>query len=68
MQDKSEAHRLLASSYALSGQLVEAKRHAAEILRIHPTFTIDSWSRVPPDKDEERLQLFLNGLRKAGLT
>jgi len=68
MQDKSEAHRLLASSYALSGQLVEAKKHAAEILRIHPTFTIDSWSRVPPDKDEERLQLFLDGLRKAGLT
>ena len=67
MQNKYDAHRLLASSYALSGQIDEAKRHAAEILRIHPTFTIDSWSRVPPDKDEKKLKLFLEGLRMAGL-
>ena len=67
MQNKSEAHRLLTSSYALLGQIDEAKKHAAEILRAHPTFSIDSWARVPPDKDEEKLRLFLEGLRKAGL-
>jgi tetratricopeptide (TPR) repeat protein len=67
MQDKSEAHRLLASSYALAGQVDEARKHATEIMRLHPNFTIDSWARVPPDKDAERLRLFLEGLRKAGL-
>ena len=67
MQNKSEGHRLLASSYALLGRLDEAKEHANEILRIHPTFTIDNWAKVPPDKDGERLKIFLEGLRLAGL-
>ncbi len=67
MQNKAEAHRLLASSHALLGQLSEAQHHAAEVLKVHPTFSVDHWSTVPPDKDQEKLRLFVEGLRKSGL-
>lgn len=67
MQDKSEAHRLLASSHAHLGQLDEARHHAAEVLRVHPTFSVDHWATIPPDKDPEKLQIFIEGLRIAGL-
>lgn len=67
MQNKSDALRLLTSSYALSGQVEEARKYAAEILRVHPDFSLENWARVPPDKDEEKLKLFLEGLRIAGL-
>ncbi|MGH1481933.1 MAG: tetratricopeptide repeat protein [Geminicoccales bacterium] len=67
MQNKAEAHRLLASSYALIGQVKEAELHAAEVLKVHPTFSVDHWATVPPDKDKEKLKIFIEGLRKSGL-
>jgi adenylate cyclase len=49
------------------GRLEEARAEAAEVLRINPAFTIESWKhqvffRAP--KDAEHL---IDGLRKAGL-
>jgi adenylate cyclase len=60
-------HILLASAYAQSGQLEEASAEAAEVLRINPGFTIESWKRLVVFKDPKDTEHGLDGLRKAGL-
>jgi adenylate cyclase len=67
MRDQSEAHRLLASSYAHLGRIEEAQDHAKQLLRIHPNFSIAHWRNVPPNKNPEELDVFIDGLHKAGL-
>jgi len=61
-------HLGLACAYAQSGQLEEAKAEAAEVLRINPGFTIESYKRLlvvhKYPKDAEHI---LDGLRKSGL-
>jgi adenylate cyclase len=61
-------HLMLASAYAQSGQFEEARAEAAEVLRINPGFTIESWKPILlPYKNPEDLQHRIDGLRKAGL-
>jgi adenylate cyclase len=67
MRDRSEGHRLLAASHALLGNRSEAARHARAVLEVHPNFTIEQWRRVPPHKFPEDLDVFVEGLRLAGL-
>jgi adenylate cyclase len=67
MRDPSESHRLLASSYAHLGHMTEARHHAEQVMTVHPDFSIEHWSKVPPYKDPGELDLFIEGLRKAGL-
>jgi len=67
MRDQSEGHRLMASSYALLGRTDEARRHAAALMEAHPNFTIEQWRKVPPNKYPEDLEVFVEGLRRAGL-
>jgi adenylate cyclase len=57
----------LAPAYAQSGHPEEAKAEAAEVLRINPGFTIESWKRVAVYKDPKDAEHRLDGLRKAGL-
>ena len=57
----------LASAYAQSGQVEEAGKEAAEVLRINPGFTIESWKRLAVYKDPKDAEHILDGLRKAGL-
>jgi TolB-like protein/Flp pilus assembly protein TadD len=68
MSDRSEAHRLLASSYAHLGDLKKARHHAKELMAVHPNFSITHWRNVPPDQDQEPLERLIEGMRKAGLT
>ena len=67
MSDRSEAHRLLASSYAHLGNMEEARRHAAQLMAVHPNFSISHWRTVLPDWDQEPLERLIDGMRKAGL-
>jgi adenylate cyclase len=60
-------HLWLASACAQSGQLEEAGKEAAEVLRINPGFTIESWKRLAFYKDPKDAEHLINGLRKAGL-
>jgi adenylate cyclase len=60
-------HTMLASAYAQSGQLEEARKAAAEVLRINPGFTIDGYKRLMVYKDPKDAEHRLDGLRKAGL-
>jgi tetratricopeptide (TPR) repeat protein len=67
MRDLSEAHRLLAASCAHLGRMEEACHHAAQLMKVHPNFSIDHWLTVPPFKDPEPLERLIDGMRKAGL-
>ena len=67
MRDKSEAHRLLASSFAHLGQLDDARKHARLLMEKHPNFSIEKWRTVPPNKFPEDNEIFVEGLRIAGL-
>jgi adenylate cyclase len=61
-------HLWLAAAYAQAGQLEEARREAAEVLRINPGFTIESWKPIRLlYKDPMDVEHRTDGLRKAGL-
>jgi adenylate cyclase len=68
MRDTSEAHRLLAASYALMGDAARARHHAREVLRVHPRFSLEHWQGVPPNRNPEDNERFIEGLRLAGLS
>jgi adenylate cyclase len=60
-------HTLLISAYAQTGQLEEARKEAAEVLRINPWFTIEGYKRLLVFKDPKDLEHHIGGLSKAGL-
>jgi adenylate cyclase len=60
-------HLLLGSAYAQLGQLDEARKETAEVLRINPGFTIERFKRLAVFKNPQDLEHELDGLRKAGL-
>jgi adenylate cyclase len=57
----------LAATYSLSGREEEACAEAAEVLRINPKFSVDSYTKTAPYKDQSETDKFINALRKAGL-
>ena len=61
------AHVLLTSTYSLMGREKEARAEAAEVLRIHPKFSLDKFAPTITYKDQARTDLILDALRKAGL-
>jgi adenylate cyclase len=58
---------MLASGYAHLGRMEEARHHAAQVMKVHPNFSIDHWREVPPFKDQQPLELLIDGMRQAGL-
>jgi adenylate cyclase len=60
-------HLWLAAAYAQLGQLEEARKEAAEVLRINPGFTIEGWKRLAVFKHQKDVDHHIDGLRKAGL-
>jgi tetratricopeptide (TPR) repeat protein len=67
MRDKYDAYRLLTASHALLGQLKEARHFAEQVLVLQPEFTLEHWRNVPPDRNPEPRERYLEGLSKAGL-
>jgi adenylate cyclase len=68
LPNQQSPHLMLAAAYAQSGQLEEARKEAAEVLRINPGFTIESYKRLlVVHKDPKDAEHRLDGLRKAGL-
>jgi TolB-like protein len=65
--DNLVAHAFLAAAYSLHGREEEARMEAAEVMRINPKFTIDSWAKTIPYKNEADRELTIGALRKAGL-
>jgi adenylate cyclase len=60
-------HRTLAVAYFHLGKLDDARREVEALLKIDPQMSIEGVRLGLPFKHERDLELFLDGLRKAGL-
>ena len=60
-------HLGLASDYSALGREEVARRHAEEVLKLDPAFSLGQYEERNPFKDKARVQLTLDNLRKAGL-
>ncbi len=58
------SYRCLASAFAHLGRETEAREAAAGLLELEPDFRISEWAARP---GVSRHQLYIAGLRKAGL-
>ncbi|WP_300031884.1 tetratricopeptide repeat protein [uncultured Roseobacter sp.] len=67
MQNPTEGRRILAASYGHLGRLDEARAQARLVREAHPNFSVDRWAAVQPDKFEDDVQHFLDGMKRAGL-
>ncbi len=65
--DNLFAHLGLAGTYSLMGREEEAHAEAAEVLKINPKFSLDSFAKILPYKDQSVIDDYINVLRKAGL-
>ncbi len=65
--DDLMTHLWLASTYALMGREKEARAEAAEVLRIDPTFSLESYARRIPYKDQKAIDDSVSAWRNAGL-
>ncbi len=61
------AHCDLVAIYTAMGREKEARAEAAEVLRINPKFSVDSWAKNSPYKDQSFTDNAVNLWRKAGL-
>ena len=61
------SHLNLALCYIKLEQEADAHAEAAEVLRINPKFSAESYAKHIPLKDEASKKLFIDGMRKAGL-
>ncbi len=60
-------HIVLAAALAQSGRLDQANRHARDIMRLHPSFSLRGLAERLPFKNASDLDHRLIGLRRAGL-
>ena len=60
-------HLWLASTYAQTGEMKQARAEAAEVLRIDPNWSIRKFEPLGPFKRPEDAMHFFDGMRKAGL-
>lgn len=60
-------HAYVAGCHAELGRMEEARKHTALALDARPDFSVTTWGKRLPYKNEADLQRFLDSLRKAGL-
>ncbi len=65
--DNILSHISLAATYVMMGREREARAEALEVLRINPKFSLDSWAKTLPFKDQSEADKYIDALRKAGL-
>ena len=65
--DSFFAHASLTATYSMMGREQEARAEAAEVLRLNPKFSLDSYAKRLTFKDQSVIDNFINALRKAGL-
>jgi adenylate cyclase len=65
--DNFFAHMGLTATYSMMGREQEARAEAAEVLRISPKFSVDSYAKRLTMKDQSAADKFMDALRKAGL-
>jgi adenylate cyclase len=57
----------LAHTYATLGRMEEARAAAAEVLRLHPKFSLENYAKTMPLKDPSAVDFIIGGLHRAGL-
>ena len=65
--DQLTPYLTLAASYSSLNRTEEARKAVEEILRIHPNFSLEYYANIVPFKNQEKLDKYINALRKAGL-
>jgi tetratricopeptide (TPR) repeat protein len=65
--DEFLPHLGLAITYIIMGRDKEARAEAAEVLRINPNSSVDSWAKTFEYKDQSQKDKTVNAARKAGL-
>jgi adenylate cyclase len=65
--DNFFAHLGLTSTYSMMGREQEARAEAAEVLRINPKFSVESFAKRLTFKDQSVADKYIDGLRRAGL-
>jgi adenylate cyclase len=65
--DYLPAHAYLAASYSELGQDEEARIEAAEVKRLSPQVSIETWKQRLPYKDQAILERLVASLRRVGL-
>ena len=66
-RDSLNSHVIRAAIFGSCGREEDARKEAAEILRINPKFTLESYSRILPYKYQTNRDLTRQGMRRAGL-
>jgi adenylate cyclase len=66
--DTDISRALLAAGYGHLGRGDEARREWQELLRINPNYSVEHRRKVLPYKTPADFELFVDGLRKVGLT
>jgi len=61
------AHLALAGTYSLLGRDEEAHAEAAEVISINPKFSLESFAKTLPFKNQAQIDRYIEALRKAGL-
>jgi adenylate cyclase len=65
--DMLMSHLVLTASYSEAGMLTKAAAAAKEVIKIHPDFSLESYSAVLPYKQKKDIDRYIGALRKAGL-
>ena len=66
--DSILTHVFLAATYSMMGREKEARAETAEVLRVNPKFSVDSWARARSFyRDQSLIHNVTAALRKAGL-
>jgi adenylate cyclase len=58
---------LLAASYGHLGRGDEARHEWQELIRVNPNYSVEHRRKVLPYKNPADFELFVDGLRKAGV-
>jgi adenylate cyclase len=61
------AHNFLAATYAMQGNMSKARLHAAELLKIDPSYSLEYNRAISFFKNPEHQEPILDALRKAGI-
>lgn len=59
--------RILASAHALNGNADQASSYARRLRELYPNITAASLIKLPPDRNDENVKIFVEGLRLAGI-
>jgi adenylate cyclase len=66
-RDSLNSHVIRAVVYSSCGKDAEAREEAAEVLRINPKFTVESYAKILPYKNPSDRDRSVRNMRKAGL-